>query len=68
MNSYNIFREDEPGTILFHAIAANEGQVERLAEENECDIEGLTIELERVNVRDQMGNPMNPAFLCALIK
>jgi len=33
MNTYNIFNPDDPGTILYHAIAESEMQVKELAEQ-----------------------------------
>jgi hypothetical protein len=52
MNAYNIYDENHYETILYHAIARDEEQVRELAEEAGIDIEGLTIDLERTNVKD----------------
>lgn len=57
MNSYNIFEEENYSTILYHAIARDEEQVKELAEDAGIDISGLTIELIRTNVTDQLGRP-----------
>lgn len=67
MNSYNIYDEKSSGTILYHAIARDEEQVRELAEEACINIEGLTIELERTNVKDQLGIPHKANIEDALI-
>lgn len=67
MNSYNIFDEKNSGTILYHAIARDEEQVRELAEEAGINIEGLTINLERTNVKDQLGRPYKANIEDALI-
>lgn len=59
MNSYNVFNENNYSEVLFHAIAANEDQVIELAEEQGISLEGLTIELDRTNVKDQLGRPFS---------
>lgn len=55
MNTYNISRKDEESTILFHAIARDEAHVRTMAEAENIDIDGMEIELERSNVRAQLG-------------
>lgn len=60
VNSYNIYDEKNYSTILYHAIASDEEQVKDLAKGRGIDIEGLTIELERTNVKDELGNPYIP--------
>lgn len=67
MNSYNIFDEEHSGTILFHAIAMDEEQVKVLAEQSGIDISELTIELERINVKDELGRPYSARIEDALI-
>lgn len=67
MNSYNIFDENESGTILFHAIAKDEEQVRELAKENGIDLSNLTIELERTNVKNQMGKPFAASIKDAIV-
>ena len=67
MNSYNIFNENEAGTILFHAIASSEQHVKELASDSGIDRTGLTIELERQNVKDQLGRPFPASIENALI-
>lgn len=60
MNAYNIFDENHYETILYHAVAKDEDQVKELAKEKGIDLEGLEIELERTNVKDQLGRDFNP--------
>ena len=67
MNSYNIFDEEHSSTILFHAIAMDEEQVKELAEQSGIDISELTIELERINVKDELGRPYSARIEDALI-
>jgi 3-isopropylmalate dehydratase small subunit len=67
MNTYNIFNENEPATILFHAIAESENQVKELAKENSIDLSNLTIELERKNVKNQMGKPFAASIQDAIV-
>ena len=55
-NAYNIV--DQDGNILYHAVAHNFARVNGLAAEKGYDIEDLKIELERSNVRDEMGRPI----------
>ncbi len=55
MNSYNIYDEEHYSTILYHAIARDEEHVKELAEEAGINLEGLTIDLERNNVKDELG-------------
>jgi len=65
MNSYNIFDSTEPSTILFNAIAKDHAHVEQLAQE--AGITGYSIELERVNVKNQLGKPFEPSIKDALV-
>lgn len=67
MNSYNIFDEKYPDTILYHSVAESENHVKELAEQNGIDISGLVIEIERSNVKDQLGNPFRPYVEDAMI-
>ena len=68
MNTYNIYNENESSTILFHAIAESESHVVELANENNIDLTGLTIDLERTNVKDQMGKAYMPTITDAIVK
>ena len=67
MNAYNIFDENHYETILYHAVAKDEDQVKELAKEKGIDLEGLEIELERTNVKDQLGREFNPYIEDALV-
>jgi 3-isopropylmalate dehydratase small subunit len=67
MNTYNIYNENESSTILFHAIAENENQVIELAEEKSIDLTGLTIELEKSNVKNQMGKSYSASISDAIV-
>lgn len=67
MNAYNIFDENHYETILYHAVARDEDQVKELAKEKGIDLEGLEIELERTNVKDQLGRDFNPYIEDALV-
>ena len=67
MNSYNIYDENHEATILYHAIARDEDQVMDLAKEAGIDMDGLSIELERSNVKDQLGKPFSARIEDALI-
>ena len=68
MNAYNIYDENHYETILYHAIARDEEQVRELAEEAGIDIEGLTIDLERTNVKDQLGRQYQPRLQDAVVR
>lgn len=67
MNAYNIFDKNHYDTILYHAVAKDEDQVKELANEKGIDLEGLEIELERKNVKDQLGRDFNPYIEDALV-
>lgn len=60
VNSYNLVDENYYDTVCYHAIASNEEEVRELAEEAGFDIEGLTIQLERKNVKNELGRPYSP--------
>ena len=62
MNTYNLFESSHEDTILYHAIAKNENQVIELANEAGIDIEGLTIELDKKNVKDELGRSYEPSI------
>lgn len=68
MNSYNIYDEEHYSTILYHAIARDEEHVRELAEEASIDISGLTIDLERVNVKNELGRPYPARIEDAIIR
>lgn len=66
-NSYNIFEESHADTILYHAVAESEQQVKELAEDKNINLDGLTIEVERMNVTNEIGKPIKPFIKDALI-
>ena len=68
MNAYNIYNEEHYSTILYHAIARDEEQVKELAEEAGISLEGLTIDLERMNVKDQLGRQYSAKIEDALVR
>lgn len=57
MNSYNLIDKNHEDCVLYHAIAMNEEQVIELAEQSGIDLTDIIIELERSNVKDQLGRP-----------
>ncbi len=67
MNTYIIFNEAEPSTILYYAIARSEDEVIMLAADNSIDIEGLTIELEGTSAKDQLGRDYSPRITDATV-
>jgi hypothetical protein len=67
MNTYNLFDSNDPSTILYHAIAENEEQVKKLAQDNGFNITGLQIDLERKNVKSELGKGYSPSISNALI-
>lgn len=64
MNTYNV---EEKGCVFFHTIAENEEQVRELAAQAGYDIEGMDIELERMNVRDELGREYTAKIEDALV-
>lgn len=67
MNIYNIYEEKNYSTILYHAIARDVEQVKELASESGIEIEGLTIDLEREKVKDQLGRPYSARIEAAVV-
>jgi len=67
MNTYNIFEQENESTILYHAIARDENHVRELAEDAGFQIEGLSIDPIRANIKDQMGRPYTPRIESALV-
>lgn len=61
MNSYDIYNENDRRqgwvSVLYHAIARDEDHVRELAQEAGYDLSGLTIDLQRRNVRNELGRP-----------
>ena len=67
MNTYNIYNENEPSTILYHAIGESIPAVALLAGREGIDLAGLTVELERSAVRDELGRPYQPLIKSAIV-
>lgn len=65
MNAYNFV---EKGCVFYHAIAQSEEQAIQLANEAGYDIEGMEVELERTNVRDELGREYQPRIEDALVQ
>lgn len=65
MNTYNFV---EKGCVFYHAIAESEEQAILLAKQEGFDIEGMEVELERMNVRDELGRPYKPRIEDALVR
>jgi hypothetical protein len=65
MNTYNFV---EKGCVFYHAIAMSEEHAIQLAQEKGFDIEGMEIELERMNVRDELGKPYEPNIEDAVVR
>lgn len=59
-NSYNVYSKNHSDTALYHAVAIDKEQVLLLAKEKAFDIDGEIIELERENVVNEMGRPIEP--------
>lgn len=57
MNSYNLIDKNHCDCVLYHVIAMSEEQVIELAEQSGIDLTDVIIELERSNVKDQLGRP-----------
>jgi hypothetical protein len=55
MKSFNILEIGHEDTILYHAIARDEEEVRELASANEIDLTDMVIELERSNVKNELG-------------
>ena len=59
--------EPKPVSPLQAAIAQDEEQVRELASEAGIDLTGLTIDLERENVKDDLGRPQKACIIDALV-
>lgn len=55
MNRYFIYDEAHYSTILYVAIAQNENQVRDLALKQGINLDSLTIELDKINPKDELG-------------
>ena len=67
MNTYNISKNGNESTILYHSIAEDEQQVRELAEEKGINLNNMTIELERKDVRNQLGKSYAAVIEDALV-
>ena len=67
MNTYNIFDNGNESTILYHSIAEDEQQVRELAEEKGINLNNMAIELERTDVRNQLGKSYAAVIEDALV-
>ena len=64
VNAYNFV---EKGCVFYHVIAESEEQCYALAEGAGIDVTGMELELERMNVRDELGRPYSPRIENALV-
>ena len=65
VNTYNFV---ERGCVFYHAIATSEEHDILLAKQEGFDIEGMEVELERMNVRDELGRPYEPKIEDAMVR
>lgn len=65
VNAYNFL---EKGCVFYHAIATSEEHAVLLAKQEGFDIEGMEVELEKENVRDEMGNPYECRIEDAIVR
>ena len=65
VNTYNFV---EKGCVFYHAIATSEEHAILLAKQEGFDIEGMEVELERMNVRDELGRPYEPKIEDAMVR
>lgn len=68
MNSYNLFSNENPTTILYHAVARDTDHVAELAADYGINVVNLGISLEKSNIKDQLGRPMPPFIKSAIIQ
>ena len=68
MESVNAYNFSEKGCVFYHAIATSEEHAVLLAKQEGFDIEGMEVELERENVRDEMGNPYECKIEDAIVR
>ena len=68
MKSVNAYNFSEKGCVFYHAIATSEEHAVSLAKQEGFNIEGMEVELERGNVRDEMGIPYEFRIEDALVR
>ena len=65
VNTYNFV---EKGCVFYYAIATSEEHAILLAKQEGFDIEGMEVELERMNVRDELGKPYEPKIEDTMVR
>lgn len=68
MKSVNAYNFSENGCVFYHAIAEDHEQAVLLALQAGFDVVGMDIELEKEDVRDEMGNPYECRIEDALVR
>lgn len=68
MKSVNAYNFLEKGCVFYHAIAEDHEQAVLLALQAGFDVVGMDIELEKEDVRDEMGNPYECRIEDALVR
>ena len=68
MKSVNAYNFSEKGCVFYHAIAEDHEQAVLLALQAGFDVVGMDIELEKEDVRDEMGNPYECRIEDALVR
>ena len=54
-NSYNVFNKNNYTWVVYHVIASSPEEVIEMLEEQGFDTEYLDVELDKRNVKDEMG-------------
>lgn len=65
VNTYNFV---ENGCVFYHAIATSEEYAIQLAQEEGFNIEGMEVELERINICDELGRPYDCKIEDAIVR
>lgn len=68
MKKVNAYNFSEKGCVFYHAIAEDHEQAVLLALQAGVDVVGMDIELEKEDVRDEMGNPYECRIEDALVR
>ena len=68
MKSVNAYNFLEKGCVFYHAIAEDHEQAVLLALQAGFDVVGMDIELEKEDVRDEMGNPYECRIEDAIVR
>lgn len=64
MNAYNFL---EKNCVFYHVIAQSEEQCYQLAKENNIDVSGMDLELERSNIHNELGKKYEPSISEAMV-